>query len=97
MRKTTARSAQSSGARGRDREGVYNVRVAESVGVIGVLSRLQIEVNEDSTRAPCHLMELAEEVPRMDEQRAEVDLGYNLIELISAGLSRLPRSCFDGA
>ena len=69
-----------------EREGIYNVRVADAVGVIGVLGRLQIEVQPKIPLSHLiYLMEAAKKLPRMDEQRAEVDFGDSLLELIARG------------
>jgi 5-methylcytosine-specific restriction enzyme subunit McrC len=67
-----------------DKEGVYSVKVADAVGVIGVLDRLQIEVRPKIPLSHLiHLMTAADELPRMDEQAAEVEYGQNLLELIA--------------
>jgi 5-methylcytosine-specific restriction endonuclease McrBC regulatory subunit McrC len=67
-----------------DKEGVYDVRISDAVGVIGVLDRLQIQVQPKIPLSPLiHLMTAAEEVPRLDEQAAKVDLGENLLELMA--------------
>ena len=67
-----------------DKEGWYNVKVADAVGVIGVLGRLQIEVKPKIPLSHLiYLMAEAKELPRVDEQKAQVDLGHNLLELIA--------------
>jgi len=66
------------------KDGVYDVFVSNAVGVIGVLKRLQIEVQPKIPLSHLiHLMTAAEVVPRLDEQHADVDFGQNLLELIA--------------
>jgi len=65
-------------------EGSYSVRVSDAVGVVGVSDQLQIEVQPKiPLRHLIYLMTAAEELPRLDEQDAEVDFGENLLELIA--------------
>jgi len=63
---------------------VYNLRVSNAVGVIGVLGRRQIEVMPKIPLSHLvYLMGKAEYLPRLDEQRAEVEVDKNLLELLA--------------
>jgi 5-methylcytosine-specific restriction enzyme subunit McrC len=65
-------------------EGTHSVRVSDAVGVVGVSDQLQIEVQPKIPLSHLiYLMTAAEELPRLDEQDAEVDFGENLLELIA--------------